>query len=153
MGFNPTRLDNRRHAQLLHTLRGMCFKQTRFDPNVWVKGHKGGYNHISMKTYDILFVAKKPPSIFEKLKEIYMIKEFGAPKIHLGCDYTKSRRELLLDESWVTQLRPRNICGRSAHSLSLWTFVRRNLLALLVTIPSYIQVKFWVRNSTIFIII
>ena len=119
MGFKPTRLDNRRHAQLLHTLRGMCFKQTRFDPNVWVKGHKGGYNHISMKTYDILVVAKKPPSIFEKLKEIYMIKEFGAPKIYLGCDYTKSRWALLLDESWVTQLRPRNICGRSAHSLSL----------------------------------
>ena len=79
---------NTRHTNLLHTLRGMNLNLTSFDPNFWIKGREGGYNYIGAPNDDLLVISKDPPYIFEKMKEIYMIKVFGAPKVHLGCGYT-----------------------------------------------------------------
>ena len=74
------------HAQSLHTLRETSFKPTRFDPDVWIRGRKGGYNYISTRTDDVLIVAVNYTSVFNKLKDNYTIKAFGAPKVRLGCD-------------------------------------------------------------------
>ena len=67
----------------------MGFKPTRFDLDVWIRGREGGYNYIGNNTDDILVVALKPTSIFEKLKETYTIKTFVPPTVHLGCDYAR----------------------------------------------------------------
>ena len=74
---------------LLHTLRGMVFKSTRFDPDVWIKGREGGYGYIGTHTDDVLVVTVDTNSIIDKLKETYTIKTFGAPKFRLVCDYMK----------------------------------------------------------------
>ena len=36
--------DNRWHPHVLHTLRALSFKTTRFDPDFWIGGHEGGYD-------------------------------------------------------------------------------------------------------------
>ena len=77
------------HSHLSHTLREMVFKPTNFDPDVWIRGRKGGYDYIRTNTNDVLVLAVKPTSIFDKLKENYIIKDFVPPKFHLGCDYAK----------------------------------------------------------------
>ena len=74
------------HAQLLYTLRETIFKPTRFDPDVWIRGCKGGYNYISTRTDDVLIVAVNYTSVFNKLRDNYIIKAFGAPKVRLGCE-------------------------------------------------------------------
>ena len=49
----------------------------------------GGYDYIGTHTNDVLVLAVKPTYILDKLKEIYTIKDFGPPKVHLGCDYSQ----------------------------------------------------------------
>ena len=74
------------YARLSHTLRAIIFKPTRFYPDVCIRGRVGGYDYISTHTDNVLVVALDPTSIFNKLKETYMIKDFGAPKFYLFCD-------------------------------------------------------------------
>ena len=54
---------NRWHAHLFHTLREIGFRKTRFDPDVWIRGCKGGYDYIGTHTDDVLVVAVKLTSI------------------------------------------------------------------------------------------
>ena len=82
-------IRNRWHAHLLHTLRAMIFKPARFDPDLWVRGSKVGYDYIGTYTDDVLVVAVKPTSVFNKLNDTYTIKSFVPPKGHLGCDYSQ----------------------------------------------------------------
>ena len=77
---------NRWHTHLFHTLRAMGFNPTRFDPDVWIRGRKRGYDYIETHTNDIFVVADNTTSTFNNLKEIYAIKDFDPPKDHLGCD-------------------------------------------------------------------
>ena len=74
------------HANLLHTLRGMGLRPTCFDLSVWIKGHEGGYDYTSIHTDDVIFISQNTHYIIEKLKDIYMIKIFGAPKFYLVCN-------------------------------------------------------------------
>ena len=78
----------------------MGFNLTRFDPDVWIRGRKGGYNYIGTHTDDVLVVAVDPTSIFDKLKETYTIKAFGLPKVHHGCDYAQFKKGAT--NRWVT---------------------------------------------------
>ena len=80
---------NRWHTHFSHTLRGMVFKKTCFNPNVWIKGYEGGYYYISTHTDDVLVVDVETTYRFTKLKETYTIKTFGALKVHLGCEYAQ----------------------------------------------------------------
>ena len=52
------------HAHLLHTLREMGFKPTRFDPDVWIREREGGYDYIGTHTDEVLVVAVDPTYIF-----------------------------------------------------------------------------------------
>ena len=70
----------------------MGFKPTRFDLDVWIMGREEGYKYIGTHTDDVLVVSVKPTSIFKKLKEKYSIKDFGPPKVHLGCDYSQVKK-------------------------------------------------------------
>ena len=83
---------NRCHAHLLHTLRAMDFKTTRFDQDVWIMGIQGGYYYIETHTNDILIVAVNTTSIFDQLKDTYTINAFGPPKFHLDCDYAQIKK-------------------------------------------------------------
>ena len=83
---------NRCHAHLLHTSREMVFEPTRFDPDVWIRGHEGGYDYIGTHTNDVLVVSVEPTSISEKLKDTYTIKALGPPKVHIGCYYSQVKK-------------------------------------------------------------
>ena len=74
---------NSLHAHILHTLREMGFKPTRFDPDVWIRGRKSGYDYIGTRTDYVLVVALNPTSVFDKSKETYNINKFGPPTVHL----------------------------------------------------------------------
>ena len=80
------------HAQVSHTLRFMGFNTTRLDPDFWIRGREGGYDYIRTHTDDVFVVAVNPTSIFNKLKETYTIKDFGPPKVFIGCDYSQVRK-------------------------------------------------------------
>ena len=77
---------NRWHAHLSYALRKISFKLTRFDLYVWIAGRKSGYDYIGTHSDDVLLIVVDPTSIFNRIKENYMMKYFGAPKVHLGCD-------------------------------------------------------------------
>ena len=77
---------NRCHTHLSHTLREMGFNSTHFDPYEWIRRHNRGYDYIGMHTNYVFIVAVNTTSIFNKLKETYIIKAFGPPKVPLGCD-------------------------------------------------------------------
>ena len=64
----------------------MGFKPTSFDPDVWMKWHEGGYDYIGTHTDDVLVIAVDHTSIFNNLKDTYMIKYFGDTRVHLGFD-------------------------------------------------------------------
>ena len=64
---------NTPHVHLLHTLRAMSFKPTRFEPDVWIRGRKGGYEYIGMHTDDVLVIFTNYTSIFNTFKENYTI--------------------------------------------------------------------------------
>ena len=55
----------------------------RLKPNVWIKERGGGYDYIKTHNDDVLVISAEPNYRFNKLKEIYMIDQFGAPKVHL----------------------------------------------------------------------
>ena len=84
---------NRWRAHVLHTLRKMGFKPTRFYPDVWIRGREGGYGYIGNHTDEVLVVAVDPTSIFLKLKDIYTIKLLGPPVAHIGCYYAPVKKE------------------------------------------------------------
>ena len=44
---------------------------------------------VRLVMINVLVISAEPNYIFEKLKDIYMIKAFGATKVHLGCYYIK----------------------------------------------------------------
>ena len=77
--FGLSTSGNRWHLHLLHTLRVMGFKPNHFDPDIWIKGHEGVYDYIGTHTDDVLVISVDPTSLFNKFKETYTIKAFGAP--------------------------------------------------------------------------
>ena len=106
---------NKWHAHLLHTLRETSFNLTRFEPDVWIRWRKGGYDYIGTHTDDVLLVAVEPTSMIKKLNEIYTIKAFGTPVVRFGCNYARIKKG---DENhWVmgsyTYIKEciRNVCA------------------------------------------
>ena len=59
----------------------MSFKQTCFDPDLWIKGREVGYDYIDIHTDDFLVLAAGPTYIFNKFKETYTIKDFWSPTL------------------------------------------------------------------------
>ena len=70
----------------------MGCRPTRFDPYVWIRARKVGYNYTGTHNDDVLVVAVSPISSFIKLKETYEIKTFGPSKANLGCDYSQVKK-------------------------------------------------------------
>ena len=92
----------------------MYFRPTRFDLDVCISGGEGGYDYIVTHTNDVLVVAVNPTSIFNKLKETYIINTFSLPIVHLGCDYSQVRKgattQLVMGGSTYTTEDIRKFC-------------------------------------------
>ena len=83
------------HAHLAETLRGMGFRPTRYDPDVYIRRSKShnGYDYLGCHTDDVTIVAKDAQSVLDQLKKSYKISKPGAPTYHLGCDYKMKAKE------------------------------------------------------------
>jgi len=77
------------HAHLADTLRGLGFKPTRHDCDIWMRrSAKGkGYEYIGTHTDDLLVVANDAKAIMDALESKYEVSKVEVPTFHLGCDY------------------------------------------------------------------
>ena len=80
-------------------LKDNGFNPNRFDPNVCIKDPTSVYNYTRTHTDDEPVLSADPTSIFDKLKEIYTIKKFGTPKLHLGYYYRQVKMSATI--RWV----------------------------------------------------
>jgi len=68
-------------------LRGMDFRPSRADPDLWIrKLSDGTYEYIARFVDDIIAFSKKPMEIMEELKKVYVMKGVGKPEYYLGGD-------------------------------------------------------------------
>lgn len=81
------------HAHLADTLRGLGFKPSRHDMDVWMRrnrsGNEAGYEYVGTHTDDLMVVSNDPKSIMNALEQKYEISKIKEPKFHLGCDYKR----------------------------------------------------------------
>jgi hypothetical protein len=79
------------HKYLGDILRGLGFKPSQFDSDVWYRLNKDHdlYEYVGTHTDDLLVVGPpgSPDAIIAKLSETFTIKSPGEPTFHLGCDY------------------------------------------------------------------
>ena len=85
--------SERWHAHFSDTLRGLGFKTTRYDNDVWIKRSDDGkyYEYLCTHVDDFMIVSKKPQIIMKALEDIYTIKGQGPPDYYLGNDYKKHK--------------------------------------------------------------
>jgi hypothetical protein len=83
---------NRWHAHLADTLRGLGYKPTRGDPDVWFRPKGDLYEYIGTHTDDLMVVSSDAEAAMEELSKVYTIKKIGVPEFHLGCDYKYDKK-------------------------------------------------------------
>jgi hypothetical protein len=78
----------------LASLRGIGFKPTRYDKDVWIHLNEAGdvYNYMCTHVDDFMIVARDPQAIMEMIQAIYVVKYIGPPDYYLGNDYKKDRQ-------------------------------------------------------------
>ena len=81
--------SERWHAHFADTLRGLGFRPTRYDNDVWIKDGDDGktYDYLCTHVDDFMIVSKKPEVIMKALEDTYNIKGKGPPDYYLGNDY------------------------------------------------------------------
>jgi hypothetical protein len=77
------------------TIRGLKFKPTRYDKDVWYKRSSDGtyYEYICTHSDDFMIVSRTPEVVMEGLKKVYTIKSEGPPEYYLGNDYKKDKKD------------------------------------------------------------
>ena len=86
--------SERWHAHFSDSLRGLEFKPTRYDKDVWIRLNEDGdcYDYICTHVDDFMIVSKNPQSIMDQLKAIYAIKSIGEPEYYLENDYKRDEK-------------------------------------------------------------
>ena len=79
------------HIHLDETLRGMGFKPTRYDPNVYMRSNKdsSSYDYLGCHTNDITVMAKDAQAVIDQLMRSYEITKPSLPVYNIGCTYSK----------------------------------------------------------------
>ena len=69
------------HDRLAETLRGLNFKPTRYDNNVWIRQYEDGefYEYICIHVDDFMEVRKRAQRIMNEIKSVYKVKAEGPP--------------------------------------------------------------------------
>ena len=83
------------HAHLADSLRGLGFKPSRHDMDVWIRRSPkkdGGLEYIGTHTDDLMVVSHDPKAIMDTLQAKYEINKIGPPTFHLGCDYKQDEK-------------------------------------------------------------
>ena len=82
------------HSLLSDFLRGLGFRPTKFDRDVWIRRRDGkdvkedGYDYICTHVDDFKIVAENPEHWLQLIKEHFLVKEAGPLKYYLGNDFS-----------------------------------------------------------------
>ena len=82
------------HAHFADTLRGIGFRATRFDRDLWIRLNKESttYEYIATHVDDFMIAARRADRIMEEIKAHYQVKGDGPPDYYLGNDYKKDSK-------------------------------------------------------------
>eukprot|EP00957_Ditylum_brightwellii_P028250 2133510-Ditylum_brightwellii.AAC.1 len=74
------------HNHLSDMLRGMEFKPTQFDCDVWIRLRvdKKSYEYICTHIDDFCIFSKQADNVMAQIKAAYTVKSVGPPKYYLG---------------------------------------------------------------------
>eukprot|EP00957_Ditylum_brightwellii_P155093 11805651-Ditylum_brightwellii.AAC.1 len=77
------------HAHLSDTLRGIEFRPTRFDHDMWIRlgADKKSYEYICTHIDDFCIFSKQTDDVMAQIKVAYRVKLIGPPKYYLGNDF------------------------------------------------------------------
>ena len=86
------------HEHLSEHVKGLGFKPSKADPDLWMKKCEDGhYEYLARYVDDVIAFSRDPMKIMEELQRIYIMKGVGNPQYYLGGDVEE------LDESWHKQ--------------------------------------------------
>jgi hypothetical protein len=76
------------------TLRGLGFKNTRYDKDVWLRASKCGthYEYVCTHSDDFMIAARNAQSIMNDIKATYDVKSGGPPDDYLGNDFKRDAK-------------------------------------------------------------
>lgn len=76
------------------TLRGLGFKNTRYDKDVWLRASKCGthYEYVCTHSDDFMIAARNAQSIMNDIKATYNVKSEGPPDYYLGNDFKQDAK-------------------------------------------------------------
>ena len=77
------------------TLRGIGFRGTRYDKDVWIRENTqdGHYEYVCTHSDDFMIVSKRPRDIMEAIKEVYNVKSEGPRSITWETTLRRTQRE------------------------------------------------------------
>ena len=73
------------------TLRGLGFRGTRYDKDVWIRANSedSHYEYVCTHSDDFMIASRRPSDIMAAIKEVYNVKSEGPPGYYLGNDFKK----------------------------------------------------------------
>ena len=81
-------------AHLSVTLQQLGYKQSKADPNLWIRLHNDHYEYLATYVDDVMAWCKDPVQVISALSEQYTLKGVGIPEYYLGGNVE------YLDEHW-----------------------------------------------------
>ena len=86
--YGLTTSAERFRTMLVDFLRTLGFFPSRFDRDVWIRlrDTKDGYDFICTHVDNFKVVVKDPDILTERVASVFLIKEHGPRKYHLGND-------------------------------------------------------------------
>ena len=106
------------HEELSRTLRGMGFKPTKADHDLWIKDYITHYEYLCTWVDDIIVASKNARAILEefRVKARYTLKGVGTPSYYLGGNFGRISTTLLPGKKntcfFSAQTYFENVCGK-----------------------------------------
>ena len=81
------------HERFADCLHDMGFKQSKSEPDIWMRKNGNVYEYIAVYVDDLAIAAKDPKSIIAILtdKHKFKLKGTGPITYHLGCDFFREK--------------------------------------------------------------
>ena len=102
------------HEHLSLTLRGLRWKLSKADLDLWYKWHEDHYDYLEMYMDDLLVWSKDLMKMIMAIKETYELKGIGYPEYYLGGDLLEIQD-------------PHFVAKNAILALSAWTYIKNTL--------------------------
>ena len=92
------------HGHLSSTLRGLGFKPSRADMDLWYRERGGTYEYLASYVDDVIVISHDPMFTIEQLKKSYVLKGVGIPEYYLGGNFDQVSDPELLERKITNSL-------------------------------------------------